>query len=132
MRPIYNDEIIHSGVLGMKWGHHKSQYGISSGQLKKNINRSDKTEVKKVQTEHKKELNSAISGKNLTREQTSAAARVIGKKYVNKYNEALLKDINYKDVEKGKKMLKENGLNFKIDKTYGVVRKDIIGTHVYA
>ena len=29
-------------------------------------------------------------------------------------------------------MLKENGLNFKIDKTYGVVRKDILGTHVYA
>lgn len=129
---VYNDEIRHFGIPGMKWGHHKAQYGISSGQLKKNINRSAKTEVKKVQAEHKKELNSAVSGKNFTREQTSAAARVIGKKYVDKYNEALLKDINYKDVEKGKKMLKENGLNFKIDKTYGVVRKDILGTRVYA
>lgn len=25
MRPIYNDEIIHTGVKGMKWGHRKVQ-----------------------------------------------------------------------------------------------------------
>ena len=128
---VYNTELKHFGILGMKQGHHKATYGISSGQLKRNINRADKKEVRKVQAEYKNELNSAVSGKNFTREQTSAAARVIGKKYVAKFNNALLKDINYADVEKGKKMLIENKLNFKIDKTYGVVRKDFLGTHVY-
>ena len=129
---VYNNELYHVGVLGMKWGHHKAQYGISSGQLKKNINRSSRVEVQKTQAKYSAELNAAVAGKNFTRKQTSAAARVIGKKYIDEFNKSLLKDINYKDVEKGKKMLKENGLNFKIDKTYGVVRKDILGTHVYA
>ena len=25
MKPIYNDELTHFGVKGMKWGHHKTQ-----------------------------------------------------------------------------------------------------------
>lgn len=116
----------------MKWGKGKKEYGVSKGQLKKDINYSSKTEVKKTQSKYKDELNKAVIGKNLTRKQTSSVARQIGKKYVDEFNKSLLKDIGYKDVEKGKKMLKEYDLNFKIDPQYGVIRKQGLGTHVYA
>lgn len=37
----------------------------------------------------------------------------IGKKYTRKYEEALLKDINYSDIEKGRRMLAEYGVDNK-------------------
>ena len=41
MRPIYNDELYHFGVLGMKWGRHKIQ------EIKK-ANDNYKTKIDKI------------------------------------------------------------------------------------
>lgn len=40
MRPIYNDEIYHHGVMGMKWGHHKVQTQDPNQHLSKRLERT--------------------------------------------------------------------------------------------
>lgn len=144
MRQIYNDEIYHFGILGMHWGHRsskkntatkvKTNYGVSKNQVKKGIEKSKDIEVGKVKSQYQNELHSQFksAGKDIDRAQRSAIARQVGKKYVDKFNDALLKDINQSHIENGKQMLKDYKLDFKVDKDYGVVRKTNLGTKIYA
>lgn len=55
----YNDDINHSGVLGMKWGHRKSDSGGSAARTKKTSKKS-KPDVKKMSDEELKKTVSRL------------------------------------------------------------------------
>lgn len=171
----YNDELMHYGVKGMKWGvrRYQNEDGSLTGSGKKRYGMS-KREVKRAVKQAKKDyrknedpyhIYSGITGKNwadvrskhrdtvyndgtikeLREKRDSAYKRAeradrkgdvhlaesyqsvgdinqskidmrkseIGKSFSDNYNEALLKDIGYSDIQKGKKMLKEYGITNK-------------------
>jgi hypothetical protein len=56
--------------------------------------------------------------------------REVAKKFVSEFNIARLKDMSYKDIERGKKMLEDYNLDFKVS-DYGIISKTGPFTTVY-
>ena len=56
----YNDELMHSGIMGMKWGHRKAQSSTSSGRTasKRSVS-SDAQEAEALKKKNTSELSNA-------------------------------------------------------------------------
>lgn len=57
-----NNELMHYGVLGMKWGHHKAKVVTSS---KKNSKKKSNTDIKKSVKEYSRKYDNAEKASNI-------------------------------------------------------------------
>ena len=146
---VQEDILAHVGIMGMKWGHRKT-YGLSKGQLKKQINTSKKTELTSVQKKYHNALTKAMtdsglidSYKSMNKKKPMSSTeyatwnkkaivvrRDVAKQHISDFNKATLKDIKYEDVKKGKAMLKTYDMNYKVS-NYGVSTTYGLGTTIY-
>ena len=57
-----NEELMHYGVLGMKWGHHKAKVVTSS---KKNSKKKSNTDINKSVKEYSRKYDNAEKASNI-------------------------------------------------------------------